>query len=61
MATKAQLDHARSFELRTAVLAILDELAPEGFTEEQYWTAYAKAYGMDTDNAALFGYVQAVL
>ncbi len=66
MATKAQLDHARSMELRTAVLSMLDQFAPDGVTLDTYFEAYTlaafvKSAGMDNDNAALFGVVQTVL
>ncbi len=63
MATKAQLDHARSMELRTAVLSMLDEieLCAETIATAYYWAAYAKAYGMETEQAAFFGVVQATV
>ncbi len=58
--------HARGFELRIAVLSILDQFAPDGVTLDQYfetyyWAAYAKAYGMETRNAAMFGAVQVIM
>ncbi len=61
MATKAQLNHARSFELRIAVLSMLNEieLCQETIATAYYWAAYAKAYGMETEQAAFFGVVQA--
>ncbi len=63
MATKAQLDHARSMELRTAVLSMLNEieLCAETIATAYYWAAYAKSYGMSNDRAAFFGVVQATI
>ncbi len=63
---QTKVDHARSMELRLAVLAILDQFAPDGVTLDQYfetyyWAAYAKAYGMETGNAAMFGAVQVIM
>ncbi len=56
-------EHARSCELRTAVLAMLDgiELCADTFLTAYYWAAYAKAYGMNTEQAAFFGVVQATV
>ncbi len=59
-------EHARGLELRIAVHAILDQFAPDGVTLDQYfetyyWAAYAKAYGMETEQAAFFGVVQATV
>ncbi len=61
MTSTEQLDHARSMELRTAVLSMLNEieLCQETIATAYYWAAYAKAYGMETEQAAFFGVVQA--
>lgn len=58
---KAALDHAQSFRLRIAVLSILKESDASLFDSAYYWAAYARAYGMNVENAAFFGTVQATL
>ncbi len=56
-------EHARSFELRIAVLSMLNEieLCQETIATAFYWAAYAKAYGMSNDHAAFFGVIQATV
>ena len=60
---QTRVEHACSFELRIAVLSMLDEieLCAETFITAYYWAAYAKAYGMNTEHAAFFGVVQATV
>ena len=66
MPTIPNIDHARSMELRLAVLAILDQFTPDNITsnvyiDAYYWAAYAQNYGIPIQDAALFGAVQAAL